>query len=329
MNKLLRNRNAVYGICAIWIVLFHTFRKIGMPYIPVVTNFVSLGNMAVDIFLFLSGISLSFSAAKHDFEKNGWKEYYRRRFNRVVIPYLIVAVPYYLWNCIAEQTGGIIRRAAIFAANLTSASFWLKGMQTTWYVYAIVVFYLLFPGIYRFAKSQKSTAKAALLILMVLFAIATYYIPLLDNSMIVWARLPVFTLGVMIGTSERKEYPLAGKMAATLGCLFLIAAGWFISSCEIFELYKLPQVYRLLLYMPMTYLIVKFQSEIRWENKLWSWIGSMSLEIYLLHITLLHPLKYYGVMDAVGYWLYLILPILAVALSCVVVRIEEFVLNRK
>ena len=231
MNKLLRNRNAVYGICAIWIVLFHIFRKIGMPYIPVVTNVVSLGNMGVDIFLFLSGISLSVSAAKHQYEKTGWKEYYRRRFNRVMIPYLIIAVPYYLWNCIAEQTGGIIRRAAIFIANLTSASFWLKGMQTTWYVYAIVVFYLLFPRIYGFVKNQKSTAKVALLILMVLFAVASYYIPLLDNSMIVWARLPVFTLGVMIGTSERKEYPPVERMATALGVIFLVATGWYISSC--------------------------------------------------------------------------------------------------
>ncbi len=328
MTKLLKNRNAVYGICAVWIILFHVFRKISMPYIPVVTNVVSLGNMAVDVFLVLSGMSLSLSAQKRGYEETGWKQYYQRRFNRVLIPYLIVAVPYYLWNCIAEHTGGIIRRIAIFVANLTSASFWLKGMQTTWYVYAIVVFYLLFPHIYRFVKNQKSAAKAALLILMALFAIATNYIPIVKNSMIVWSRLPVFTLGVIVGLSGREELPEMGMAGKVISSLFLIAAGWFISSCEIFEIFDLPQVYRLLLYMPMAWLIVRLQSQFNWGSRFWSWIGGMSLESYLLHITLLHPLKYYGIMDAVGNWLYLLLPMLTIALSCVVMRIEEFILSR-
>ena len=59
MQRLLEKRNAIYGICALWIVLFHLSRKIGMPfYIPVVTEVISIGNMAVDVFLFLSGLCL-------------------------------------------------------------------------------------------------------------------------------------------------------------------------------------------------------------------------------------------------------------------------------
>ena len=53
------------------------------------------------------------------------------------------------------------------------------------------------------------------------------------------------------------------------------------------------------------------------------WVGTLSLEIYLIHITLLHPIKYYGIMDAVGCWLYLILPVIAVLISWLVKEAEK------
>ena len=72
MSKLLEKRNTIYGVCAIWIVLFHTFRRIGMPYIPVLTNIVGIGNMAVDVFFFFSGLCLALSVKKHDYQIAGW-----------------------------------------------------------------------------------------------------------------------------------------------------------------------------------------------------------------------------------------------------------------
>ena len=62
MKNLLERRDEIYGVCALWIVLFHVFRRISMPYIPVVTNVIGLGNMGVDIFLFLSGVCLYLSS---------------------------------------------------------------------------------------------------------------------------------------------------------------------------------------------------------------------------------------------------------------------------
>lgn len=51
-----------------------------MLYIPIVTNVIGIGNLAVDIF---SGLCLSLSATYHHYAENGWREYYIRRFDRV------------------------------------------------------------------------------------------------------------------------------------------------------------------------------------------------------------------------------------------------------
>lgn len=327
MKKLLEKRNSIYGACAIWIVLFHTFRRIGMPYIPVITNIVGIGNMAVDVFFFFSGLCLSLSVKKHDYEKSGWGEYYGRRLVRVLLPYLIICIPYYLWAVIFESSGRIGRKAAIFFANLSSASFWLKGTQTTWYVYGILVFYILFPLIYTFVKKSNVGKQITFLLGLVLFAILTAYVPIAKNSMIVWARLPIFTIGVIAGMTQIKERE--PRTVELIGAaIILVFLGWLTSLSEISDAFTIPQVYRLLLYIPMTLALLKLLSGIGKKINIFEWIGGLSLEVYLIHITLLHPIKYYGIMDSVDYWLYLILPAITLAIAWVVGRIEKLILKQ-
>ena len=118
MNKLLEKRNTIYGILAIWIIVFHTYRKISMPYIPIVTNIVAIGNMSVDVFFFFSGLCLALSAMKHNYQKDGWGVYYRRRFSSILIPYLIICIPYYLWSATFEISGSTIHKAFSFVVNI-------------------------------------------------------------------------------------------------------------------------------------------------------------------------------------------------------------------
>lgn len=327
MRKLLEKRNAIYGACAIWIMLFHTFRRIGMPYIPVLTNIVGIGNMAVDVFFFFSGLCLSLSAEKHDYQREGWREYYKRRLKRVLVPYLIICIPYYLWAAIFENRGGIVKKVVLFFANLSSASFWLRGTQTTWYVFAILLFYILFPVIYGFVKRNHEGKTFALLLGMGLFAVLSAYIPVLNNSVIVWARLPIFTIGVLTGTSpNRKEYPKANCMI--LSAVIVMLLGWVTSMSEISETLTIPSVYRLLLYLPMTLSLLYILSNTgEHPVKLLTWIGNISLEVYLIHITLLHPLKYYGIIKIVGYGLYLLLPVATLIIAWMISKLEKLILK--
>ena len=327
MNRLLEKRDTIYGFCAIWIVLFHIFRKISMPYIPVVTNIVGIGNAAVDVFFFLSGICLSLSAGKHKYAEKGWGDYYRRRFSRVVVPYLIICIPYYLWASMFESNGSFLHKALVFVANISSASFWLRGMQTTWYVYGIIVFYILFPAIYNFLSKRGLKGGMLLVAVMVGFAIASAYTPILKNSIVVWARLPIFTLGTIAGRYQEKEYEIT-KIKLACAVIVLLSLGFVISKSELSEAVIIPQVYRLLLYIPMTIAFCLVVSAVGVRIRFLDLVGTVSLEMYLIHITSLHPLNYYGVMNAIGYWLYLVLPMGTIVVSLAVSKLETFVLRR-
>lgn len=324
MIKLLEKRNGIYGFCAIWIVLFHVFRKIGMPYIPVITNVVGIGNMAVDVFFFFSGICLSLSVKKHNYTETGWHEYYRRRFFRVIVPYLIICIPYYLWSAICESSGGFVRQTIAFIVNLSSVSFWLRGTQTTWFLYGIVVFYLLFPLLYDFFIKNSAERTIGLLICFIALSIVTAYVPVLKNSLVVWARLPIFTIGVIAGTDKyRSGKP--GRLGTVFSVITITALGFLTSFSEISDSFTIPQVYRLLLYIPMTLALLILISKIDIRIRVLEWIGGLSLEIYLIHITLLHPIRYYGILEIAGNWLYLILPVVSVLIAYGVSKIEDLI----
>ena len=321
MTKLLEKRDAIYGFCTVWVILFHVFRRISMPYIPVVTNIVGIGNMAVDVFFFLSGLSLCLSAEKHSYLENGWKDYYQKRCLRILLPYAIICIPYYLWAAVEESSGRLVHRALKFFADLFSASFWLKGTQTTWFVYGIMLFYILFPLIYRIVRKKKPLWNAAVLVGTAAFAVLASYAPLLKNGVVVWARLPVFYAGVMTGFLE-EDRPM-GKWMISVAAIVLLAVGAVTSASELSETFTVRPVFRLLLYFPMTLSLLIIFREVPYHGKLLGTIGSVSLEMYLIHVTLLHPIKRYGIMASTGYWLYLILPVISLILSLAVRQLEE------
>ena len=71
MEALSEYRSEIYGISIFWVMLFHMKES---HYFPTIKGsslyhawmgFVGMGNMGVDIFLFLSGICLYFSFTKN------------------------------------------------------------------------------------------------------------------------------------------------------------------------------------------------------------------------------------------------------------------------
>ena len=238
LPRLLENRDSVYGILALWIILFHTFRKISMPFIPVLTNVVGIGNMAVDVFMLYSGICLSLSALRHNYEETGWTDFFKRRMARVLLPYLIICVPFYIWSAFCEHSGTFASSIAAFFANILSINFWLKGRTTTWFVYGIMVCYALFPFIYNFSRKRNTREKFLLLAGLIIFAVAASCIPGLKNSRIVWLRLPVFAIGVMIGVADNSKMlvpwlKIGRKAKLALSAVLLIALGCITSADEV------------------------------------------------------------------------------------------------
>lgn len=76
LELISKNRSSIYGITMIWIMLFHSSFTFSTPWMLPLSIAKDMGRCGVDVFLFLSGISLYFSLSKRG---SSLKDFYIRR----------------------------------------------------------------------------------------------------------------------------------------------------------------------------------------------------------------------------------------------------------
>lgn len=188
-------RIPIFAFSTLWILFFHLSGNIGFPSGNIVWTairyFISFGNYGVDIFLILSAIGLSASM-----RKNKIKDFYYHRFKRVVIPYLIIALPFFVWYDLILHHSGL----GSFIGNVSTVNYWICGNHPTWYVAFILIAYLLFPCIYKLDKKSKHISTLSLIICSV--AIEVFFrvnnFAIYTNCERALSRIPVFLLGVLL-----------------------------------------------------------------------------------------------------------------------------------
>lgn len=336
LRNVLKHRDTIYGFLAIWIVLFHINRRLGEPIqIPVFSQWVLCGNMAVDIFMFFSGCCLFLSIdLKYDV-----KEFYSRRFSRLIPSYLLISVPFWFWRSLIEapRANGEFHLIRFFA-DVSSATFWLKGIETTWFVYAILLFYIMLPAIYKIISRGTRGAFMLLFLIYTLNIAAIYFfVPLYEYSSIAWTRLPIFVIGAISGKyidkldlmryDEKTRFFLVGG-----GTGLLIFSLFVFPVDSLFTNDNVRSEFLWLLYGPLTVCAVVLPMFIsglvhireNHENLvtiILNKIGKMTLELYMAHIIILHWFTYYGVLEILGLLSFLIILLLAVLWAYVVRKI--------
>lgn len=127
-------RGELMGIAILGVCLLHAFKwaELGDSLIAhAVGPFARIA--FTDGFLFLSGFGLYYS-----FSKNGdLCKFYLKRLNRVLLPYMIMSLPFFLLGLI---TGNI--SVSTFLMKLTSLYFWFWGNDGMWYISMSVALYL-------------------------------------------------------------------------------------------------------------------------------------------------------------------------------------------
>lgn len=339
LRNLLKHRSGIYGFLTVWIILFHVNRRLGEPIqIPVLAQFLTCGNIAVDIFMFISGCCLYLSMER----KPDVKRFYMRRVRRMLPSYLILTLPFWFWRSLVEapKEGGGFHFVRFFA-DLSSASFWLKGVETTWFVFAIFAFYLMFPLIFRAINKGIKASAAMLIAVYVVNVTGIHLIPIYDESSIAWTRLPVFIIGAMAGKYIDSLDPgrlkkktqiclLGGASAVVILFLFIFPLNSIIDGVRI------PSEYMWLLYGPVTVCLVTLLSAVLGLREKGTGvicrtleaIGEVSLEMYMSHITVLHWFTYYGWLGRLGMWSFIVLLLIATVASWLVHRIDKRILYR-
>ena len=297
MSEVLKHRAPIYGLMAIWIMLFHIHGHggVGMPhFLKPLSLLVARGNMGVDVFLFLSGYCLVGS-----YERSSVSLFYKKRLVRLLLPYLVLATPFYLWKAIVTDSN--------FLFDLSGISYWCEGMQWTWFVNAILLCYVLFPIIYKMVNGGgKCTAMIMGITYLALIMAYIYCDERYVAAGNAYLRIPVFIWGVVFAKYSldlRKWHLLLLTLAGIVSVYFLHRYGldFFIRLSLAF--FVLPLIHVLSLVFS------------RFKTSFWAYSGALSLEIYLAHILIINLFAYYGYMEVLGYYSYIVIPVLAYILS--------------
>lgn len=279
LNVISAQRSGVFGLAILWIMLFHSSLNLSWPPAHLIK---ATGYCGVDVFLFLSGVGLYYSMENDPSPAR----FYQKRARRVLLPYLIVAVLYEGGRCLA----GAVTPLELLA-NLTFVSYWKDGVATYWFIAAVVIFYTVYPALYRAIKARMIWAQ--LLILAGAFGLAWLLYqdqPAFYRINGFVFRIPVFLIGCFLAPAVKrgKELPLVPAMAL---CAVIAAVCWYLwIGCD-------PWFLRMYLFIPLSIsltllgsIVLSFLNKESLIQRFLLFFGGMTLELYLVHEKLLAAL---------------------------------------
>lgn len=168
------------ALAMLWIAVFHATMWFPLKAINFIVKTAGYGGL--DIFLFLSGFGLYYSYKKN----SDYISFITKRVIRILpsfIPAIVIACVYYGYS-IADTI-----------LEIFMLRFWIFGDLLLWFVPAIMVLYLLFPGYLKLFAKKPAAVTMIFVILSVLFSFLFW-----EHSLIIFfTRIPIFLIGIYFG----------------------------------------------------------------------------------------------------------------------------------
>lgn len=300
-------RGEAMGVAMLFVILFHVY----VARQDAFYGLHRLGNIGVDMFLFVSGIGLWFSwqgsATKEPRLLHRMLAFLKRRYVRIFPAWLLVASAFYL----PRYKGDVWDTATDIVLHL---DFWTSGELTFWYLPAIMALYLVAPA-YLWLVEKVPECKW-LMLLPLVWTVAVQWVPPVHATVghleIFWSRVPVFLLGINVGTWVQQKRSLGDAAVVPLLTVWVFTFALCLYLEQVMH-GRFPLFVERLVYIPLTV------STLFLLNVVFSWmprkllsslafIGTVSLEVYLLHAEfILKPLQKLQL----GYW-----PTFLLTLAC-------------
>lgn len=322
----MRFRSELMGAAMLFVILFHVALDRGDAFY----GLRRLGNVGVDIFLFLSGVGLWYSWSKTP----SLRHFYRRRLVRIIPTWLVCATAFYLPDYLGARrySTSLLDLLGDITINW---DFWLHDELTFWYVPAIMLLYLLAPWYMRLI--QRWSIYRWSVVLMISWCVMVQWVLPIHHAVghleIFWSRVPIFFLGINCGEQIRTGRTLESEAMWLIVATFVMTGG----TCLYLEQVRhghFPLFVERMLYIPFTVSIVILLSRLfrrmpEWVNRSFRFVGALSLQAYLIH---LHFVLVYVQQWHLGYWGTFLLTTLitlplAWALSWVVSKFNTFALK--
>lgn len=280
LENISRYRGELMGIAMLFVILFH----VGLPREDAFFGLRRMGNIGVDMFLFLSGIGLWFSWTK----RPSLRHFYLRRFLRIYPCWLLMATLFYLPDYLGPQkfSKSLVDLLGDISINW---DFWLHDELSFWYVPAIMMLYLFAP--FYMMLIRRHPIYRWLPAVMIMWCILVQYVTPIHLAVghleIFWSRVPIFFIGINLGQAVKEKHRLDGASIWMIIIAFLMA----LASSIFLEQVKhgqFPLFLERMLYIPLTVTTILLLNRIyrrtpRWVNGAFKFVGALSLEAYLIH----------------------------------------------
>lgn len=281
-----RYRGELMGAAILFIILFHVGLSRNDPFF----GLRRMGNVGVDMFFFLSGIGLWFSWLKTP----SVAHFYNRRLLRIYPAWLVMATLFYLPDYLGDRK---------FSSSLPDLvgditvnwDFWIHDELTFWYIPAILMLYVFAP--YYMMLIRKHPVYRWLPVAMIAWCVVVQYITPVHHALghleIFWSRVPIFFIGINCAEQVRQKRTLEASSLWLVLLLFVMT----FASCVYLEQFlhgRFPLFLERMLYIPMTVsgiilLVIVFRHAGKWFSRWLAFVGTLSLEIYLIHAHFVLP----------------------------------------
>lgn len=290
-NILSKYRSELMGIAILWIMAFHMVELKHNKLPAAVADLYGLlfhGYLGVEIFLLLSGMGLYYS-----FKKNARiRNFYVKRLHRILLPYAVVGCAFWGFHDLIQKGNAGGRE---FIEDVTLYSFWSEGERVFWFIALIIPLYLVWPLIFKAIESRHFIFTMALgigAIYVGLFFLREIDIKEYIKLEIALTRISSFLLGGVIGR-------LSYEKASVKTWMKLLFFGTVVAGLYAFDHRNFPVInwkafrgYFFLFGVPFivwfSILMECFSCEKL--NRFLRKVGGMSLELYLVHVAILHTL---------------------------------------
>ena len=282
IKKTFAYRGVWMGIAMLWVMLFHS----SMELVKGISTIKSIGYGGVDIFIFASGVGNYYSYLKNEKPLS----FLNRKIKRLAPTY----IPFIIFWCIYNVVQGKLEYIYIPGNILGIQGFSASGISFNWYLTGIAICYLLTP--YLATKIHENSFLKNIILVLVLIIISISFWG--DSKFIVSVtRLPIYVVGMIFAKNEnvwiRKIIvPIVGMFilgAVFLGVSFKYASGQLWK----YGLYWYPFLF-ITPFVCVAISEISFildKNGIKWPIKLGEFIGSISFEIYLIHLFAFNLIK--------------------------------------
>lgn len=213
VTDLSDSRAFLMGCAILSVVLYHVRAHYICPEgaaAQFLDDIVGMGYGGSDVFFFLSGFGIAWSLKKD----GNMGRYLGRRVKKLLPDYYPFVLLY--MGAVAWLRG--ITWTEILG-NLTFLGTWFHlDNQFNWYIQTAMAFYLLAPVVYRVTKGETGWKTWGILALA---ALALQGISFGSYQMIAIARVPVFLLGMFLGTLEKGSLPWTKGRLITVAAVYL------------------------------------------------------------------------------------------------------------